>query len=228
MTPFVAIVPSRGRPEAVREVVTAFYQTCTANTKLVVAVDSDDPMLDGYETFTRTEPNAELFVAPAPSTMVATLNAAAVHYAPTARALGFLGDDHRPRTPGWDGNYLRALAKLGTGLVYGDDLLQHERIPTQVAMTSDIVLALGHMAPACLTHLFVDNYWLDLGKGADCITYLADTVVEHVHPFAGKAQMDDGYVRVNDPRMYARDSQAYGDYASRHLMADIQKVKALR
>ena len=229
MTPFVAIVPSRGRPQAIREVIESFISTCTANTKLVVAVDSDDPLLDEYRAVVAVEePRAELFVAPAPSTMVATLNAAALHYAPTAYALAFLGDDHRPRTRGWDSTYVRELRELGTGIVYGDDLLQHERIPTQVAMTADIVTALGHMAPPVLTHLFVDNYWLDLGRGADCIRYLPGTVVEHVHPFAGKAAMDDGYTRVNAHGMYARDAEAYGGYAARHLLADIQKVRALR
>jgi hypothetical protein len=230
MIPLVAIIPSRGRPQAIREVITAFRETCTANTKLVVAVDDDDPLRREYQDVVVLggPGDVDLFVAPAPSTMVATLNAAARHYAPRAQCLAFLGDDHRPRTRGWDGTYLRELGELGTGIVYGDDLLQGQAIPTQVAMTADIVQALGHMAPPCLTHLFVDNYWRDLGKGADCIRYLPDVVVEHVHPFANKAVMDDGYARVNAPLMYATDSAAYGSYAARHLVADIQKVKALR
>lgn len=226
--PLVAIIPTRGRPQAADKVIDAFHKTCTAGTKLVLAVDDDDPLLGEYKLITKYERHAALFVAPAPSTMVATLNAAALRYAPGAYALAFLGDDHRPRTVGWDAVYLRELRQLGSGFVYGDDLFQGQMIPTQIAMTSDVVQALGHMAPPCLTHLFVDNYWMDLGKAADCIRYLPEVIVEHEHPFAGKADMDPGYARVNDPGMYARDGQAYRGYAACHLLDDIQKVKALR
>lgn len=227
MNALVAIIPSRGRPHQAREVVTAFRDTCQADTRLVIAVDRDDPTLEAYLDLLQPD-MVDVYIAPAPSTMVATLNAAARQYAPDAYALAFMGDDHRPRTPGWDLAYLDALHGMTTGIVFGDDLLQHGRLPTQAAVTSDIVKALGHMAPPVLTHLYVDDYWLVLGKGADCIRYLPDVVVEHVHPFAGKAAMDDGYARVNDPAMYAKDGAAWADYAPRHLPGDVEKVRALR
>lgn len=234
MTGLVTIVPSRGRPAAADEMVTAFRQTCEAPTLLVLAVDRDDPNLDAYvELLARNdEPpgllrvEVEVYIADAPSTMVRTLNLAARQYAPRAQAVAFMGDDHRPRTRGWDVAYLDALREMRTGLVYGNDLLQGENLPTHVAMTSDIVQTLGYMAPPPLTHLFVDNYWLTLGKGAGRIKYLPDVVVEHVHPFAGKAAMDDGYSRVNAASMYAADGAAYTDFNPR-LLADIRKVKNL-
>lgn len=219
------IVPSRGRPAAALEVIAAFTRTVVADTRLVVAVDNDDPTLDEY---TAIRSVADVFIAPAPSTMVATLNAAALHYADDTYALGFMGDDHRPRTLGWDQTYLDALRSLRTGIVYGDDLLQGERIPTQVAMTADIVHTLGHMAPPGLKHLFVDNYWRDLGKAAGCLTYLPHVIVEHLHPYASKANWDEGYMRVNHPAMYAHDQAAYGDYVAAKMDVDIERVRSLR
>lgn len=227
MTALVTIVPSRGRPQAAREMVTTFQQTCTAATRLVFAVDRDDPTLEEYITLLQPD-QVDVYIAPAPSNMVRTLNAAALQYAPTAYALGFMGDDHRPRTVGWDAQYLRVLRELRTGIVYGNDLLQGEAIPTQVAMTSDIVKTLRHMAPPVLTHLFVDNYWRDLGRASGCIRYVPEVVVEHMHPFAGKADMDDGYARVNDAAMYSADGTRYAGYISGPMFADIAKVKALR
>ncbi len=47
----------------------------------------------------------------------------------------------------------------------------------------------------------VDNYWRDLGTAAGCLTYLPDAIVEHLHPSAGKAALDEGYGRVNAPEM---------------------------
>ena len=113
--------------------------------------------------------------------------------------------------------------------MYGNDLLQGENLPTQVAMTSDIVRALGYMCPPTLTHLFVDNFWLSLGRTADCIRYLPDVVVEHMHPAAGKAEWTPGHMRVNTHAMKNRDEDAFRDYVEAGLFeADVAKVKALR
>jgi hypothetical protein len=227
MADLVVIVPSRGRPVAARELAASFAETCTADTRLVFALDSDDPELSAYPTTA----GGEVCVAPAPSNMVLTLNLAAKGYASYLPnfAIGFMGDDHRPRTVGWDSMYLDTLRELGTGLVYGDDLIQGERVPTQVAMTSDIVRALGYMAPPQLVHLFVDNFWLSLGRLAGCIRYRSDVVIEHMHPVAGKAGWDEGHKRVNTPEYYARDEAAWRAYIDAgHLAADVAKVEALR
>jgi len=226
MTDLVVIVPSRGRPDAAVELAQAFADT-EATAQLVFAVDEDDPTCGEYHEAQFPYPRTTHTFS-APSTMVSTLNRAAALYADKAVAIGFLGDDHRPRTSGWDRLYVEALRELGTGIVYGNDLLQGERIPTQVAMTSDIVRVLGHMAPPPLTHLYVDNYWRDLGEAAGCLRYLPDVVVEHMHPVAGKADWDEGHVRVNQPSMYQRDAEAYGRYVTEHFAADLAKVQALR
>lgn len=224
MTDLVVVVPSRERPAAARELADAFAATCTADTKLVFALDADDPTQQEY---------------PKPRTiawnksMVEALNNTAeleVSGKPGGRpfAVGFMGDDHRPRTNGWDTAYLDTLRELGTGIVYGDDLLQRRNLPTQCAMTADIVKTLGFIAPPALTHMYVDNFWLTLGTAADCIRYLPDVVVEHLHPVAGKAQWDAGYVRVNDPSMYHRDGAVFADYVRDSLAGDVEKVRALR
>lgn len=231
MADLVVIVPSRGRPDAARELAASFAETCTADTLLVLAVDADDETAPDYHD---AGGRRVITVTPAPSNMVITLNHVAKAYAgisPKIRpfALAFMGDDHRPRTVGWDAMYLETLRELGTGLVYGDDLYQGEGVPTQVAMTSDIVRALGYMAPPQLVHLFVDNFWLSLGRLARCIRYRPDVVIEHMHPVAGKAGWDEGHKRVNTPEYYARDEATWRAYIDAgHLAADVAKVEALR
>jgi hypothetical protein len=227
MPDLVVIVPSRGRPAAAAQLAQAFTDT-GATARLVFAVDNDDPTRFEYVNAIGAYLDTTIHYATGPSTMVKALNTVANLYASEANALGFMGDDHRPRTHGWDRLYIEALRDLGTGIVWGDDLLQGARIPTQVAMTADIVRALGHMAPAALTHLYVDNYWKDLGEGAGCVRYLPDVVVEHMHPIAGKADWDAGHKRVNDRSMYEADGAAYQAYAAEHLAADVAKVRALR
>jgi hypothetical protein len=139
-----------------------------------------------------------------------------------------MGDDHRPRTRGWDAAYLEALHDLGTGIVYGDDLLQGANLPTQCAMTSNIVQALGCMAPATLRHMYVDNAWRALGEAAGCLRYLPEVVVEHLHPVAGKAEWDDNYRRVNAPEMYGHDADAFGEYLRGQFAEHVAKVQRLR
>jgi hypothetical protein len=95
-------------------------------------------------------------------------------------------------------------------------------------MTSDIVRALGYMAPPALTHLFVDDFWRDLGRAADCLRYLPEVVVEHLHPIAGKAEWDEGHKRVNAASMYAADRVAYTRYRATQFRADVVKVQGLR
>lgn len=222
-----------------------FIETCTEHTELVFAVDDDDPTLDEYSQVARELtydgiPQAagpfavvtcSVGVVEQPKNMVWALNQAAGSVAARRDppfAVGFMGDDHRPRTQGWDTAYLDALRELGTGIVYGDDLLQRGNLPTQCAMTPDIIRALGFMAPPVFTHLYIDNYWLQLGLRAKCIRYLPNVVVEHCHPVAGKAQWDEGYARVNNSEMYAKDARAFRDYLEGPIVGDGRKVWDLR
>lgn len=234
MADLVVIVPSRERPEAAHELVQAFRDTCTADTFLLFAVDGSDPtrgdypLGDGRQTVVEISDSSNMgeALAGAVSLVVGPHYSSPPYLRPFA--VGFMGDDHRPRTKGWDQFYLDALRELGTGIVYGNDLLQGERIPTQVAMTSDIVRALGHMAPPPLIHMYFDDYWKELGTRAGCIRYLPDVVVEHMHPLAGKAEWDAGYERVNAKSMYAADHAAYTRWRYMNLPAEVAKVKALR
>lgn len=234
----VVLIPSRGRPETVAELDEAFRQTCTLKTtRCVFVVDQSDPDLLKYSEkaagLSGTAATCRVSIMVAPNwakTMVGALNEAAeftvAEDAPFA--IGFMGDDHRPRSTGWDAEYVDALAALGTGMVFGDDGLQSRALPTQIAMTSDIVRTLGFMAPPVLRHMYVDNFWRDLGKVTGCLSYLPHVVVEHLHPAAGKAEMDEGYVRVNDPAVYEADERAYttwwygeGGQAARRAVIDL-------
>jgi hypothetical protein len=229
MADLVVIVPSRGRPEAARDLNNAIRETRVADTYLLLALDASDPTLDQY-------PDIWKVVGSRTKNMVEALNLAADYILEGASvpggsapfAIGFMGDDHRPRTHGWDKAYLDALREMGTGIVYGNDLLQGENLPTQCAMTSDIIRALDWMSPPRLAHLFVDNSWKILGNGADCLRYLPEVIVEHMHPVAGKADWDEGHVRVNSTAMYERDNAAFLDWLRTSMVEDVAKVRALR
>ncbi|MFJ4925291.1 glycosyltransferase family 2 protein [Streptomyces sp. NPDC088736] len=226
----LVIIPTRGRPQAVPEIVQAWDET-GATADVLFAVDTDDPELAAYKKHA-----AELkgdgrvrFTFGKRRRLVGTLNQQAVKAAKQYRFLAFLGDDHRPRPAAmaWDAR-IRECLSGGPGIVYGNDLLQGEAMATAVAMTSDIVETLGYMAPPAMVHLCVDLAWVDWGRGMGRITYLDDMVIEHLHPAASKAEMDQGYEEANSPEQVSTDSAAYYDYRDNGgLEADLAKLRKL-
>ena len=229
----LVIVPTRGRPASARRVVEAWKATGAFEAaELVFAADLDDPSIEDYVGIPPDYASLPVTVHISPKwrPMVPKLNDVAGLYARDYRhwVLGFAGDDHLPRTPGWAPTMLAALSEMGTGIAYGNDLLQGERLCTSWVMTSDIVRALGRMVPAPVDHMYCDNSVMDVGELAGCLRYLPDVVIEHCHPLAGKAEWDSGYARVNRAEQFQRDEAAYRQWANSQLAADAETVRALR
>ncbi|WP_372344732.1 hypothetical protein [Streptomyces sp. KL116D] len=226
----LVIIPTRGRPQAVPEIVQAWDDT-GATADLLFAVDTDDPELAAYKKHAATYKGdgRVRFTFGKRRRLVGTLNQQAVKAAKQYRFLAFMGDDHRPRPAAmaWDAR-IRECLSGGPGIVYGNDLLQGEKMATAVAMTSDIVATLDYMAPPTLVHLCVDLVWVDWGRGMQRITYLDDMVIEHLHPANGKADVDAGYEECNSSERVASDSAAYYDYRDNGgLEADLVKLRKL-
>jgi hypothetical protein len=211
------LVPSRGRPHNAHRLRAEWPD----GVGLHFLVDADDPTVPEYPVGLTT-----IGAPPNHPGMVEVLNRAAVRLTGEYFALGFMGDDHLPH-PGWEGPVLDALTDLGSGWVYGNDLVHGAGLPTAVFVTSDIVRTLGWMAPPALQHLYVDNAWLALGGATGRIRYLPDVVIEHLHPVVGKAVSDEGYERVNAESVYAHDGQAYEQWLSTSLDRCAKQVAAL-
>lgn len=228
MPELIVIVPTRGRPQNVAPIVEAWEKTgaFSDGACLKFAIDGDDPLRAEYVTqigkhlpaFWRTEPEW--------LPMVEKLNRAALHAAESSSVVGFAGDDHLPRTEGWASRYLEALST--TGIVSCPDGVRPDNLPTQWAMTSDIIRTLRRMVPAPVEHLYCDNSVRDLAQGAGCYRWLPDVLIEHMHPMAGKAELDGGYRTVNSAERYRKDRAAYAVWAWRSMAADVAKVQALQ
>jgi hypothetical protein len=225
MADLLVIVPSRSRPANIARLLRAWTDTAAWGVAdLLIAVDADDPALPGYLALELPD-GARMTVAEVWRPMVHKLEREAAREARGYWALGFMGDDHEPITTGWAQRYLQALR--GTGIVYCRDAYMDEKLATQWAMTSDIVRALGRMVPAPVEHLYCDNAIGDLGRAADCLTYLDDVTIRHNHYINGLARMDEQYRRVNSPEQYGRDKPAYQAWVRDQLPADAAVVRAL-
>lgn len=202
------LVPSRGRPGNASELIAAWEAT-RSFAKLWICVDEDDPTLKEYKRiplppWVQLKVNARLRLG-------GTLNAWAMQaIQDDFQVIGFMGDDHRPRTPRWDLSIQEAISDAGgAAVVYGNDLLQGRNLATAVAMSANVIDSIGYMVPPGQTHLYIDNAWGDMGKALGHFIYLERVVIEHLHPIAGKAQWDDVYKEVNSGEMYTADQAVY-------------------
>lgn len=212
------IVPSRGRPHNVEQLLEAWEAT-RGCAYLWICVDDDDPQLEAYEKLTMPE-WAKLRVAPR-MRLGPTINHYTTEYLSTNYPLksldmiGFMGDDHRPRTKDWDLKILGAAhAVQDIGVIYGNDLIQGKNLPTSVAITTNVINELGYFCPPGVMHLYLDNAWADIGRALEKLIYLPGVIIEHCHPIANKGvQWDDGYREVNSGQMYDKDNAAYMEWS---------------
>jgi hypothetical protein len=222
----VVIVPSRGRPRSIAALAQDFAATAGPEARMVVAVDNDDPELAAYQRLPLWDMPQFHLREGGRLRLGGTLNEVAAEYVGFYDVIGFMGDDHRPRTDGWALEVLTEMKWPGAGIVYGNDLLQRDQLPTAVFMRPAIIKALGWMALPGLVHLYIDNVWLELGRATGQLRYLPNVVIEHMHPAAGKAQRDAGYDEVNAPALDAADKAVFERWRTEQLAADVERLRA--
>jgi len=226
------LVPTRGRPENLRSLMQAFKDTLdpAKDAKLITCIDLDDPELENYKKVWIENNGDSLGVLEVGERLRlgGTLNHYAPKYAEKYEVIGFMGDDHRPRTKHWDLwiNGYHSENKLA--VTYGNDLLQGSRLATAVFLDSRIIKTLGYMIFPGGVHLFLDNFWMSLGQGLGTLRYFNDIIIEHMHPVIGKAVMDDRYVEVNSPAVWSHDEALYLDYMSNKMPQALELLRGVQ
>jgi hypothetical protein len=222
------VCPSRGRPAAAAEAAKSFLDTATdLDSTLWFVVDPDDVTAADYPS-SPGEPAVftyQLPELPPQRGMLPALNMAWPLVAAQADVVGFVGDDHRFRTPGWDaaiGDWL----EVHPGVAYADDLLRGQELPTQWFISRRIVEVFEMGLPS-LRHLYIDDYWKTLAGSAGCLYYMPELVIEHMHPTAGKGEWDDGYRAMNAPEMYSADSQALSTWMATDYPRDVAMLREI-
>jgi len=223
MTEMALIVPSRGRPKNIQRLYNALVET-ESDVDLYVGIDQDDPAIEQYLQL-QFDTDITMVVSPERKRFGPTLNTISKYIANEYPFLAWCGDDHLPRTKKWDERYRDELKRMNAGIVYGNDLVQGINIPTQMGFTSNIVKALGYAVPEGFIHLFIDNYFLELGKALDGVSYLEDVIVQHFHPCVGNAEQDLTYREANSPENWTNDQRRFHEYMENELNIDAEKIK---
>ena len=227
MNEIALLVPSLGRPQNAERLIRAWEETTEGRSDLWFLLDDNDPTLTDYYDVIRH--SGALVEVGRPARLVAWTNRAAVGRIDDYTVFGSIGDDHVFESAGWESAIMDAVDELdGVGIVYGDDGVHGEAIPTACFVTSNIVRALGWMAPPTLEHLCCDLAWKALGDAADCRRYLPSVKITHHHPIVNKAAWDSTYDRGNNDDVSIRDHAAYRAWDAGGLPTDAAKVRALR
>ena len=206
--------PSRGRPKAAAELLDSFLTTKALNdTHLTFCVDYDDPTRMDY-------PLGWTALDTPTGDPTGPLNSWALKS--TSDIVGFIGDDSRFETPGWDAQVVSALRD--PGFCWADD---GHKIPwpSTCFASREIVQALGYFALPSLKRGFFDAVWMNLAGGVfrngwtfppdNCARILRQVMIRH-----------DNSMHPVDPAVIAADEAAFNLWRATEMEADKKKVRA--
>ena len=213
----LVILPTRSRPENAERCIDALKRH-SVQSDFCIAIDDDQKDLYPKMHDVIYEINPRL-------RMNGTLNLVANKYAGMYETIFFLGDDHLVQTDNWDEYLAGAIEKKGYGLAYGNDLLQGVNLATAVMMSTNIIKPVGYMAPPKLIHLFMDNYWMALGKKLGSLWYFPDVIIEHLHPVAKKVAWDEQYMEANSTEVSNADREEFLRYVKEDFDSEFEKIK---
>lgn len=216
------VMPTRGRPKQAFAAWESFERTkANYGTSVHWVLDTMDDSLPVYMALAKEHSIPYVLTE---GNMVERTNFAAL--ALPGDIIGWAADDQRARTQGWDDAVLDAVVADGHGFVQTNDLHYGKDKAANIFIRSDIVRALGYLAPPTLSHLYVDDAWKTLGELSGALVYLEDVQIEHMHPAYNKGTWDANYEKVNDPQQYVKDYDAYTEWLGDPIRQDVEKVRA--
>lgn len=189
------VVPSRGRPAALRQMIASAETTADDPDQVEVCVRADDD--DDLAAYQQVYDLPTHWCIAKRGVMANAWNdgAAAAH----GDILMMAADDLRFRTQGWDTAVRQAVEKVHDRivLVYARDGHADERMATHPFVTRKWVDAVGRFTAPYFESDYVDLWLHDVATRIDRAVYLPDVLIEHMHPSFGKGEWD----RTHEERM---------------------------
>lgn len=221
------IVPTRSaggvRVQSLETLIESWHQTTDNHSDMLVVVDEDD-FAAYFEVMRQWASNKCTFTVIPRASYAEKLNAIVKHawVLEDYEVIGHPSDDHVFMTRGWEAPIIKWVSYMGVG--YGDDLLQGENLPTCPFISSSILKGLGFMCPPGMKHMFVDNFWKDLGIRLGCLQYFPNIIIEHRHWSNKKTPIDDQYLQVHN-EYTERDRKVWDEYRVRDMELDVNRVR---
>lgn len=197
--------PSRGRPKAAFELQDSFSATKgLPSTGLVFLVDRDDPTISDYPK--------EKFIYEPTGDPTGPLNLACL--ASDSQVVGFIGDDSRLETDGWDRMVQDALRT--PGFCWGHDG-HNTPWPSTAFISRGIVQALGYMALPTLHRGYFDAVWVNLAAATKSARIIP-AMFRHVN-------LPPGHPEGPTSEVISEDEASFKAWKQNGFASDAQKVK---
>lgn len=217
----LTICPTRRRPVGAWTMFNSFKKT-NKSSEILFLLDKDDPEASNYIQLL-----GEVVLWKESRTYTQIINEAFKRH-PEEEFYCVTNDDFVFHTEGWDIKLIQEIEnKGGTGIAFGNDLVQGPNMPTCSVISGDIPRALGWLQYPKLTHLFGDTILGQLGRQANCLFYRHDVVIEHRHFMTKQVPPDDIYRKTNSQEMYRQDEAAYIKWFKSQMPTDVATVKGL-
>lgn len=192
MSQISILVPTRGRPANVQRLVNSAYTTSALPPQFIFYVDEDDPRRD--ETV-HAAVTAGATITIGPRIVLSEMWNRCAELA-TNDIMMHCGDDIVFRTSGWDTVVLDAFSRFPDKLilVHGDDGYQRERIATHGFYHRNWVETLGYFVPPYFSSDYNDLWLTEVADAIGRRLYLPHVYTEHMHPSAGKGELDQTHI----------------------------------
>lgn len=209
----VLFCPSRGRPKAAAELHATFQASVTGNAQLVFLLDEDDPTAKDYR--------GNVIVGEPTGDPTGPLNREALR-CPEA-IVGFIGDDSRCETRGWDRMVEQALRE--PGFSWGMDGTNESPWPSTCFISRDIVQALGWMVPPAFRRGYFDVAWVHLAAGSNS-AHLIPAMFRHDNSAGNPKSPNFKPEAQVPPEVIAADKDAYQAWLST-AQKDVAKIRKI-
>lgn len=220
------LMPTRGRPLNVERLLSSAYASATLPPEVIFYLDDDDPTLDQVvRTIERYSARYHIGSRPLLSDAWNTLARLATH-----DVLMQCGDDIVFRSHYWDERVTQQFDAHPDKLivVHGRDGFQDANLATHGFYHRNWVETLGYLVPPYFSSDFNDLWNTEV---IDALTderrriYLPDVFTEHMHPVAGKAELDQTHVERLERHQRDDVTGLYASLASRRA-EDVAKLRA--
>jgi hypothetical protein len=186
------LVPTRGRPANVRRLVESAYSTSDLPPQFVFYVDEDDPQRD--ETV-HAAVTAGAMITIGPRIVLSEMWNRCAEVA-SHDVMMHCGDDIVFRTSSWDSAILEVFDRFPDKLVlvHGDDGYQRGNIATHGFYHRNWVDTLGYFVPPYFSSDYNDLWLTEVADAIGRRVYLPNVYTEHMHPSAGKGELDQTHI----------------------------------
>ena len=219
MKKIVILIPTRERLVDFKLFAESWKNTTEGHSDVIVRIDNDDLT---YEEIKKEFPEF-IYEYGERKPFLFLLNDIALKYCNDYEYMGFMEDDCTFNTYGWESIFINKLRNLGNnGIVWGNDLVNYDRLVGMPFMNSNIIKKLGYICPPDIKYLWADNFWKDIGTKLNSLYYFSDVIIEHRHYSKGKRKIDN-ISKIVDSYL-AIDGYSYSTYINTKFNDDVRKL----